>query len=41
MYLQVLGEPIIIVGDPDVANELLNRRSANTADRPRNPVVEL
>ncbi|KAJ8474077.1 hypothetical protein ONZ51_g7462 [Trametes cubensis] len=41
VYLQVLGKPIIIVGDPDVANELLNRRSANTADRPRNPVVEL
>ncbi|KAI0333736.1 cytochrome P450 [Cubamyces sp. BRFM 1775] len=41
VYLQVLGEPMIIVGDPDVAHELLNKRSANTADRPRNPIVEL
>ncbi|KAH9889802.1 cytochrome P450 [Cubamyces lactineus] len=41
MHLRVLGEDIIIIGSADVANELLNKRSANTADRPSLAVIEL
>ncbi|KAI0333732.1 CyP450 monooxygenase [Cubamyces sp. BRFM 1775] len=41
VHLRVLGEDIIIIGSAEVANELLNKRSANTADRPLLAVIEL
>ena len=41
MHLRVLGEDIIIISSAEVANELLNKRSANTADRPSLAVIEL
>ncbi|KAI0333733.1 cytochrome P450 [Cubamyces sp. BRFM 1775] len=41
IHLQILGEHIIVIGSAEVANELLNKRSANTADRPRLAVVDL
>ncbi|KAL1950633.1 hypothetical protein VTO73DRAFT_5757 [Trametes versicolor] len=41
VYMHVLGSPMLVVGSPQLANELLNKRSGNTPDRPPNPVVEL
>ncbi|KAI0662026.1 cytochrome P450 [Cubamyces menziesii] len=41
MHLRILGEHVIVIGSAEVANELLNKRSANTADRPRLAAVYL
>lgn len=41
VYMRVLGTPMLVVGSAQLANELLNKRSGNTPDRPPNPVVEL
>ncbi|EIW59173.1 cytochrome P450 [Trametes versicolor FP-101664 SS1] len=41
VYMHVLGTPMLVVGSAQLANELLNRRSKNTPDRPPNPVIEL
>ncbi|KAI0670926.1 cytochrome P450 [Trametes maxima] len=41
VYLNVLGQHILVVGSAAVATELLEKRSANTGDRPYNPVLEL
>ncbi|KAI0631985.1 cytochrome P450 [Trametes polyzona] len=41
VYLNVLGTPILVIASSKLANEFLNTRSANSPDRPTNPVVEL
>ncbi|KAJ8454613.1 hypothetical protein ONZ51_g12927 [Trametes cubensis] len=41
VHLRVSGEDFVIIGSAEVANEILNKRSANTADRPALAVVEL
>lgn len=41
VYMHVLGSPILVVDSAELANELLNKRSANTPDRSPNPVIEL
>ncbi|KAI0670902.1 CyP450 monooxygenase [Trametes maxima] len=40
-YLRVLGQHILVLGSAGVAIEFLEKRSANTADRPWSPVTEL
>ncbi|KAI0631998.1 hypothetical protein C8Q77DRAFT_894865 [Trametes polyzona] len=41
MYLQVLEEHVLVLGDAQVALECLDKRSANSADRTTNPTLEL
>ncbi|KAH9847896.1 cytochrome P450 [Lenzites betulinus] len=41
VYMHVLGAPILVVSSAKAADELLNKRSANTPDRPLNPVIKL
>ncbi|KAI0821983.1 cytochrome P450 [Trametes gibbosa] len=41
VYMHIFGAPIIIIGSAEVADELLNKRSKNSPDRPLNPVIEL
>ncbi|KAI0641999.1 CyP450 monooxygenase [Trametes meyenii] len=41
VYLQVLGQPMIIINDAELAMELLDKRSANASDRVPNIVLEL
>ncbi|KAI0643150.1 CyP450 monooxygenase [Trametes meyenii] len=40
-YLQVFAQPIVIIGKVALATEYLEKHSANTSDRPSNPVFEL
>lgn len=37
-YLEILGRKIIIVNNYDLANELMDKRSANYSDRPVFPL---
>ncbi|KAI0352606.1 cytochrome P450 [Trametes cingulata] len=41
IYLNVLGTHIVVVGSPSVASQLLEKRSANTSDRPSSAVLPL
>ena len=41
MYLDVLGQPMIILGSHEVAIDLLEKRSANYSDRAPSPMAEL
>ncbi|KAJ8463003.1 hypothetical protein ONZ51_g10545 [Trametes cubensis] len=41
MHLQGLRDRVVFIGNAEVADELLNKRSANTSDRPRPVVAEL
>ena len=37
-YLEILGRKIVIVNNYDMANELMDKRSANYSDRPQFPL---
>ncbi len=37
-YLEILGRKIVIVNNYDMANELMDKRSANYSDRPLFPL---
>ena len=39
IYLNAVGQPIVIINSPKVAVALLDRRTAIYSDRPRNIVV--
>ena len=41
MYFHVLGQSIVVLGDADVVDEFLDKRSANTSDRAESQIVEL
>ncbi|OBZ67581.1 O-methylsterigmatocystin oxidoreductase [Grifola frondosa] len=41
MHLQLLGQSIIVLGSPEAAFELLEKRSAIYSDRPRSTLVSL
>ena len=41
MYLDVLGQPMVVLGSYKVARELLDKRSANYSDRPRSIMAQL
>lgn len=41
LYLNVLGRPIIVINSTKIAQELLNKRGANYADRPRFVLFEV
>ncbi|KAJ8516462.1 hypothetical protein ONZ45_g6244 [Pleurotus djamor] len=41
LYTEVFGTPNIILNTFEAANELLNRRSATSSDRPRLRMMEL
>ncbi|KAG6915684.1 hypothetical protein DXG01_010412 [Tephrocybe rancida] len=41
MYLEVLGQPIVVLNSAEAAVDLLDRRSANYSDRPRFVIMEL
>lgn len=41
MYLNVLGNHILAINDTRMAQELLEKRSANTCSRPSSVVIPL
>lgn len=41
VYLDVLGQPMVVLGSYKVARELLDKRSANYSDRPRSIMAQL
>ncbi|KAI0352615.1 CyP450 monooxygenase [Trametes cingulata] len=41
IYLRVLGQHMLILNSAEVTLEYLEKHSANTSDRPQNPVIEL
>ena len=41
IYLDVLGQPMVVLGSYKVARELLDKRSANYSDRPRSIMAQL
>ncbi|KAM5536769.1 hypothetical protein V8D89_009487 [Ganoderma adspersum] len=41
IYLQVLGQPIVVLGSADAIFEYLDKRTANTSDRVQSPMTEL
>ncbi|RPD69162.1 cytochrome P450 [Lentinus tigrinus ALCF2SS1-7] len=41
VYLDVLGQPMIVLGSHQVATDLLEKRSANYSDRSASPMVEI
>lgn len=41
VYLNILGNHIVAIGDAGLAQELLEKRSANTCDRPSSVVIPL
>ena len=41
MYLDMLGQPIIVLGTHEAALDLLEKRSSNYSDRPHLAMVEL
>ncbi|KAI0662031.1 CyP450 monooxygenase [Cubamyces menziesii] len=41
VYLRIPRNPLLIIGDADIAFELLDKKSAHTSDRPTNPMAEL
>ena len=41
MYLNLLGQDIIVLGSLKAAHELLDKRSANYSDRPASVMVQL
>jgi hypothetical protein len=40
-YLNVAGQPVVIINSRKVAADLLDRRSAKYSDRPRNAVIDI
>jgi len=41
LYFNVLGRPIIVLNSVEAAHELLDKRGANYADRPRFVLFEV
>ncbi|KAI0763639.1 cytochrome P450 [Trametes elegans] len=41
VYMNVMGDHIVVIRSAEVAHEFLNKRSANTSDRSTNPLFEL
>ena len=41
MYLNVLGQPMVVIGSYKIARELLDKRSGNYSDRPRSVMAGL
>ncbi|OJT13611.1 O-methylsterigmatocystin oxidoreductase [Trametes pubescens] len=41
VYLRVFGKGLLVIGSVEVAYEFLDKRSANTSDRPESPVIGL
>ncbi|KAI1782834.1 cytochrome P450 [Ganoderma leucocontextum] len=41
LYLQVLGQSIVVLGSAEAIFEYLDKRSANTSDRVQSPMIEL
>ena len=41
VYMNSMGRSILILGDPGLAEEFLEKNSMNTSDRPETPVIEL
>lgn len=41
VYLELFGQPIVVVNSHDVAIDLLEKRSVNYSDRPRSVMSEL
>ena len=41
MYLDVVGQPMIVLGSHEAAIDLLEKRSANYSDRTPSPMIEM
>lgn len=41
VYLDILGQPMVVVNSFEAALTILESRSANTSDRPQSPMAEL
>ncbi|OSD07442.1 cytochrome P450 [Trametes coccinea BRFM310] len=41
VYLEVLGAPMVVLGSPELIDEFLEKRSANTSDRIKTPLISL
>ncbi|PIL29427.1 cytochrome P450 [Ganoderma sinense ZZ0214-1] len=41
LHFQVLGQSVVVLGSADAILEYLDKRSANTSDRPQSPMLEL
>ena len=41
VYLNVLGQSIVVLGSMQAARDLLDKRSSNYSDRPRSAMMEL
>ena len=41
LYLEILGQKILVINSEDVAADLLDKRSQNYSDRPQVPMVTL
>ena len=41
LYLNMLGQDIIVLGSLNAARDLLDKRSANYSDRPKSVMVQL
>lgn len=41
LYLEILGQKILVINSEKVAEDLLDKRSQNYSDRPRVPMVTL
>ncbi|KAL1950194.1 hypothetical protein VTO73DRAFT_5317 [Trametes versicolor] len=41
IYLRVFGKRLLLIGSAELGREILDKRSANTSDRPVNPVIGL
>ena len=41
VYLNAIGQDLLVLGSQRVARELLDKRSSNYSDRPRSIMIEL
>ncbi len=41
MYFRVFGQSLLVIGSAELAHEFLDKRSANSSDRPSDPVTQL
>ena len=41
MHLDVLGQPVIVLGSHEAASDLLEKRSSNYSDRAPSPMVDM
>lgn len=40
-YLEAIGKRVLVLGSPSLVLELLEKRTANTSDRPPSPLIHL